>query len=66
MIFDDEEYNGNPVFKVNFLDFCSVVTRKGKKTRMNIESEQLMEHIKRVKYSKKYAVDYIGIKVWNV
>lgn len=65
MILDEEEFNGKPLFKVGFLDFCKIVVRDSRRTKFNLESESLMEHIKKTRYSKNYVIDYLGIKIYN-
>jgi hypothetical protein len=61
MILFEEEYNGKPVFKVNFLDFCKLVCRDEKRTKFSLDNPQLMEHIVKTRYSKNYVVNYEGI-----
>lgn len=59
----DEEVNGKTVFKVSFLDFCRIATRTEKRTKFLVESQELLRYIKENRYSKKYIVEYDGIKL---
>ncbi|MCK9428402.1 MAG: hypothetical protein M0R17_00145 [Candidatus Omnitrophica bacterium] len=62
MILLEDEFNGKPIFKVNFIDFCNLVCRDERRTKFVLNNEALMEHIKKTRYSKNYVIEYNGIK----
>lgn len=57
----DEVYKGKPVFEVNFIDFCRLTCRDGRRTKFTLDNKELLEHIINTRYSKKYVVKYCGI-----
>lgn len=59
----DETVNGKPVFDVGFLDFCKIVTRTERRTKFSLDSQNLMEHIVKNRYSKKFVIRYDGMLV---
>lgn len=61
MIILDDEYKGKPIFNVGFLDFCKIVCRGDSKNKFNLNNSTLMEHIKKTRYSRDFAVEYKGI-----
>lgn len=48
-----ETYNGRPAFRIGFLDFCKLVTRKPG-TRAELECVELKEHMVKTRYSREY------------
>jgi hypothetical protein len=62
MIFS-EEFNNKPVFQVSLLDFMKIATRTEKRTKFLLESQELLQYIKKNRYSKEYIVVYNGIKI---
>jgi hypothetical protein len=59
----DETVNGKPVFDVGFLDLCKIVTRTERRTKFSLDSQNLMEHIVKNRYSKKFVVRYDGMLI---
>lgn len=62
MIIFEDEYNGKPMFDVNFIDFCKIVCRDEKRCKFSLENESLMEHIVKTRYSRNYIVNYSDVK----
>ena len=58
---DFEEYNGRPLFKVGFMDFCNLICRD-EKQRYYLENKELSSHLRNTRYSKDFFVDFSGIK----
>lgn len=52
-----ETYNGKPAFRVGFVDFCKLATRKPG-ARVDLECEELKEHMVKTRYSRDYVVIY--------
>lgn len=50
-----ETYNGKPAFRVGFIDFCKLATRKPG-CRVELECNELKEHMIKTRYSKEYVV----------
>lgn len=61
MILFEDEFNGKPLFNVNFNDFCKIVCRSEKRVKFSLTNENLMEHIVKSRYSKNYVINYEGI-----